>query len=77
MKEENEQILAKVRYDSEMFWYVGNGSFEIIPDKEFNPEDYKNNNILLYGNSDQNSAYKNLLNDSPVKISNNTIEIDR
>ncbi|MBK7978907.1 MAG: prolyl oligopeptidase family serine peptidase [Ignavibacteriae bacterium] len=75
--EQNEQILAKVRYDSEMFWYVGNGAVEIIADVNFNPDKYQKNNILLYGNSDQNSAFKKLLKDSPVKINNSGIEVDK
>ncbi|MCB9219984.1 MAG: prolyl oligopeptidase family serine peptidase [Ignavibacteriales bacterium] len=75
-KEENEQILAKVRYDSEMFWYVGNGSFEIISDKEFKSENYSANNILFYGNIEQNNAYKTLLNNSPIIIDDNKIEIE-
>ncbi|MBK7107037.1 MAG: prolyl oligopeptidase family serine peptidase [Ignavibacteriae bacterium] len=75
--EENEQILTKVRYDSEMFWYVGNGAFDIISDGEFNAEKYKDNNVLLYGNSNQNSAYKILLENSPLKISNEKISIGK
>ncbi len=73
---ENEAILAKVRYDSEMFWYVGNGAFEIIPDYEFDQNKYADNNILLYGNSDQNKAYSKLLNKIPVKIDDKEINID-
>ncbi|MCB9207660.1 MAG: hypothetical protein H6611_10210, partial [Ignavibacteriales bacterium] len=75
-EKENEQILAKLRYDSEMFWYVGNGSFEIISDKEFNPERYSKNNILLYGNIEQNNGYKTLLKNSPIIIDDNKIEIE-
>ena len=74
-EEENEAILAKVRYDSEMFWYVGNGSFEIISDKEYDNGTYANNNVLLYGNSEQNSVYKYLFSKSPLAVEQNKIEI--
>ncbi len=74
-KEENDQILAKVRYDSEMFWYVGNGAFEIVSDIEFNSEKYKDNNILLYGNSKQNKIYNQFLSESIIKINNDEIVI--
>ncbi|MCB9208925.1 MAG: prolyl oligopeptidase family serine peptidase [Ignavibacteriales bacterium] len=75
-EKENEAILAKVRYDSEMFWYVGNGAFEIIPDSEFDPEKYKDNNILLYGNSKQNSAFNNYFKNTPVDITSDKIKIE-
>jgi hypothetical protein len=74
-KKENELLIAKVRYDSEMFWYVGNGAFDIIADKDFDPAKYEKNNILLYGNKEQNSAYDKLLADSPVRISDNSISV--
>lgn len=75
-KEENKTILAKVRYDSEMFWYVGNGALEIIPDTEFDPVKYKDNNILLYGNSEQNDAFDIFFNESPIEIYDDKILID-
>lgn len=74
-KEENRDILAKVRYDSEMMWYIGNFSFEIITDKEFEPKNYSDNNILFYGNENQNSAIKKLQNNLPVKVNNNFVKI--
>jgi hypothetical protein len=74
-EEEKSLLLAKVRYDSEMFWYVGNGSLEIIADKDFDPDNYENCNILLYGTKDQNSAFNKLLIDSPISVSNNNISI--
>lgn len=73
--EENNTILAKVRYDSEMFWYVGNGAFEIIADSEFDPMNYKDNNILLYGNSEQNSAFKNYFENIPIDVTSDKIKI--
>ncbi|MBK8946873.1 MAG: prolyl oligopeptidase family serine peptidase [Ignavibacteriae bacterium] len=76
-QKQNDEILAKVRYDSEMFWYVGNGAFEIVADKDFNPEKYNDNNIFLYGSENQNSAYKILLENSPLKISNEKISIGK
>ena len=75
-EEEKDLLLAKVRYDSEMFWYVGNGALEIISDRDFDHSKYKNCNILLYGTEDQNSAFDKLLKDSPISVSNKRFSIN-
>ncbi|MDX1702269.1 MAG: prolyl oligopeptidase family serine peptidase, partial [Melioribacteraceae bacterium] len=72
---ENDLLLAKVRYDSEMFWYIGNGSLEILSDNEFDPDKHKKSNILLYGTKEQNSAFDKLLIDSPISVSGDKISI--
>lgn len=74
--EENEIVLAKARYDAEIFWYNGNGAVEVIADDDFNPIKYPNNNILLYGNNNQNSASKILLEDCPIIVTNNEVKIN-
>lgn len=75
-KEENEWCINKVRYDAEQFWYQGNGSVEIISDKEFDKNKYKNRNIILFGNSETNLVWQDLLNSCPIKISKNKIEFN-
>ena len=75
-KEENEIVLAKTRYDAEMFWYNGNGAIEVIADDDFDQTKYPDNNILLYGNSYQNSAWNILLNDSPIKVTGSEVKIN-
>lgn len=72
-KTENEWYLNKARFDAETFLYRGNGSIDIISDKEFKAPDYKDRNIIIYGNADNNSAWKELLSHSPVKVTRNKI----
>jgi hypothetical protein len=75
--EENSWAKAKARYDSEIFWYQGNGSIEIISDKEFDPAEYSDRNVILYGNAETNSAWEKLLSGSPVQIGTNKIVIGK
>lgn len=66
--QENEWALAKAKYDAEHFWYQGNGSVDVIPDTDFNPESEPDRNVILYGNAQTNGAWKALLADSPVQV---------
>jgi predicted esterase len=73
--EENAWALAKARYDSETFWYRGNATFEVIPDVEFQPERYRDRNIVLYGNAETNAAWKLLFGDSPVQVHRGAVHV--
>ncbi|MFO7851723.1 MAG: prolyl oligopeptidase family serine peptidase [Bacteroidota bacterium] len=80
-KEETRWNYLKARFDAETFSYRGNGSVEIVTDREFRNGNYQGRNIILYGNADNNLAWETLLSESPVKvfnkrmvIGNNTIE---
>jgi len=66
--EENAATLAKVRYDTEVWWYRGNGFVTVLPDSRFKPERYVGRNVILFGNADTNSAYDQLLPDCEVRI---------
>lgn len=72
-KSSNEWYLNKARFDAETFLYRGNSSVEIIPDKEFSPEKYKDRNVILYGNSVNNSAWKQLLGHCEIKVTDKEI----
>jgi len=74
-KKENTWAYKKAIYDAERIWYQGNGSIEIIEDSEFSNEKYKDRNVILFGNSETNSAWNKLLNDSPVQIDDNSIKV--
>ena len=65
-REENKWAFDRARYDAEYFWYQGNGSIEIVSDRDFNPDAYANRNVILYGNENTNSAWKQVLGNSPV-----------
>lgn len=72
-KLENEWYLNKARFDAETFLYRGNGSIDIISDKEFKATEYKDRNVVLYGNADNNSAWKQLLNHCPIRVTKDKI----
>ncbi len=76
-KEENEWSVNKVRFDAETWYYRGNGSVDIIADKEYSASAYKDRNIVIYGNENTNSAWKTLLKDCPVQVSRNTIKVGK
>ncbi|MHC4472798.1 MAG: carboxylesterase family protein, partial [Planctomycetota bacterium] len=77
--EENAAILAKVRYDSQVWWYRANGSpFWIGTDREFEQSWQSpppSGNVILYGNADTNSAYRKLLPDCPVEIRRGAVRV--
>lgn len=72
---ENDWAVNKARYDAEVFWYQGNGSIDVIADKEFDAKKYPDQNIILYGHSKSNSAWRSLLGGSPVQVDNGSIKI--
>ena len=41
----------------------------------FNPEKYADRNVILYGNKDNNSAWKKLLKNSPIQVKNGLVQI--
>jgi hypothetical protein len=73
-REENEVNRNKAIYDAESWYYRGNGSVDIISDKEFSAARHKNRNVIIYGNANTNVAWKILLNDCPIQVANNKIE---
>jgi pimeloyl-ACP methyl ester carboxylesterase len=72
--EEKETTMNKAVYDAETWYYRGNGAVDLITDKEYNPAKYAGRNIILYGNATTNSAWKTLLNNCPIQVTNNEIK---
>lgn len=72
-KEENEWSLNKARFDAETWYYRGNGAVDIVADKEFSVEKYKDRGIILFGNKTTNSAWKAVLNNCPIQMERNKI----
>jgi predicted peptidase len=73
--EENEWSLNKARFDSESWYYRGNGAVDIISDKQYSKSKYAGRNVVLFGNSSSNSAWKVLLNDCPVQVSREKVSV--
>lgn len=74
-KAENNWAFNKARFDAETFYYRGNGSIDIISDKEFSLKKYKDRSVILYGNASTNSAWKLLLKECPVQVRRNEIKL--
>ncbi len=74
--EENDALLARVRFEQETWWYRGNGNVLVVPDTQFKPESVHGRNIILYGNSETNTAFVSLLADCPISIHRNRAIID-
>ena len=72
--EERETTMNKAVYDAETWHYRGNGSVDMITDKEYDPQKHAGRNVILYGNATTNSVWKILLNDCPIQVSNNEIK---
>nr|WP_299486219.1 alpha/beta fold hydrolase [uncultured Allomuricauda sp.] len=70
---ENDWYYNKARLDAETFYYRANGSVELVPDTGFDPKNYKDRNVVLYGNKDNNTAWKKLLDDFSVQVKNNSV----
>jgi hypothetical protein len=75
--EENAATLATARYDAETFWYIGNGSIDVVPDTAWETVAERDRNVILYGNADTNSAWKVLLADSPVQVQRGLVRVGK
>src|SRR6266700_4019168 len=72
--EENDWSFNKARYDAETWYYRGNGAVDIIADKEYSEAKYAGRNIILYGNAKTNAAWKILLQDCPVQVTEHMVK---
>jgi hypothetical protein len=66
--EENAWAFQKARFDAEIFQYQGNGSVEILSDRDFRTTAEPDRNVILYGNAATNRAWKPLLGGGPVVV---------
>jgi predicted peptidase len=72
-EEENDWSYNKAKYDAETWYYRGNGAIDIIADKEFSLEKYKDRGVILFGNKTTNTAWKTILKDCPIQVERNKI----
>ncbi|MDG5800054.1 prolyl oligopeptidase family serine peptidase [Marinilabiliaceae bacterium ANBcel2] len=72
--EENEWYRQKALFDAGTFLYRGNGSIDVISDDQFDVERYRDRNVIIYGNSDNNSVWNQLLSHSPVQIKSGLVD---
>ena len=66
----------KARLDAEQWWYRGNGTVDVLDDREFlDHHDWRNGrNVILYGNADTNGAWDALVDDE-VRVDRTGVEI--
>src|SRR5690606_5171336 len=72
---ENNWYYHKALFDAETFYYRANGNVEMIKDTDFSLEKYADRNVIVYGNKDNNTAWKILLKESPIQVKNNEVRI--
>jgi hypothetical protein len=70
---ENMWAFNKARYDAEVWYYRGNGAVDVIADKDFTMEKFRDRGVVLYGNSETNSAWTGLLKDCPLNVTRDRI----
>lgn len=70
---ENEWSYDKARYDAETWYYRGNGSVDIIADKQFDPAAWPDRGLIIYGNAAINSAWATVLEKCPIQVGRGTI----
>ncbi len=66
---------AKARYDAETWWYRGNGSVEIVPDRFFDLAAEPDRSVIVYGNADTVSCWDALLGDAPVRVTSAEVRV--
>lgn len=71
--EENAWASNKARFDAENWYYRGNGSVDIIRDTEVGR--YGHRNLVLFGNSDTNSAFK-LIANCPIHMDRSGVQVN-
>lgn len=74
---ENAWYYNRASFDAQKFWYRANGHIPLIRDTDFDPDEYPNRNVILYGNQDNNSAWDLLLADCPIQVSDNMVQIGK
>jgi pimeloyl-ACP methyl ester carboxylesterase len=66
--------LDKAKFDTESWYYRGNGAVDLIADTEFDPQQYPDRGVVLYGNASTNAAWPKLLADCPIQVAQGTIK---
>jgi hypothetical protein len=65
---ENEWWYQCALFDIEKFYYRTNGNVELVKDTAFSLDNYPDQNVIVFGNGDNNAAWKSILNSSPIQV---------
>lgn len=60
---ENRELLEKARYDSEVWAYRANGDANLMSDAQFLAGNFRDRNVIVYGNADTNKAWGAVFDD--------------
>jgi hypothetical protein len=62
-EDENREHLELARWIAESWWYRGNGTTEVLTDREYleRAASYAQRNVILFGNADTNAAWKTIV----------------
>ncbi len=74
-RDENEWYYQRAKFDAEKFQYRANGNVELLKDVDFSPEKYPGQNVILYGNRDNNTAWSPLLQNCPLQVSDGKLSL--
>ena len=74
-EQENEWYRNRACCDAEKFWYRANGNVEMVSDSQFAVGDYRDRNVVVYGNRDNNAAWELLLKDCPLQVSHGKLTL--
>jgi len=73
--EENQWYYNRAKFDAEKFYYRANGSVDIIKDTDFRASDFPDRNVIIYGNKSNNAAWKKVLKEAPIQVSDHQMQI--
>ncbi len=71
---ENAWMFNKTRFDAEQWLYRANGSVDVVSDSQFDIEQFRDRDLVLYGNASTNSAFA-ILKDAPVALDKGKVRI--
>jgi hypothetical protein len=73
---ENRELLEKARCDSEIWAYRANGDANLMSDAQFLAGDFKDRNVIVYGNADTNKAWSVVFDDDcPIVAKRGSITV--
>lgn len=72
---EDKLNFEKARYDAEAWYYRGNGAVDILSDKMFDPGNFPDRGVILYGNAANNSAWEKLIADCPIQVNRGSVTV--
>lgn len=73
--EENRETYERARYDSEVWWYRGNGRGRLLSDQEYMPLPRIGCNAILYGSADTNLVWKERVGaTAPIQVHRGRLE---